>query len=211
VINYIKGNYTTFSFYKFSTEYLTDTEKISKNISRELNGLNIRGTIIIAHEGVNAQLAIETDQMNQFSKLLPGIDPFFKDIQLNVGGIKYYDGTVNFPFNKLMIKLKPKILTDGIDDKFIDWSKAGPEIDSEDWHKELSTYNNNNDSNNGVILIDCRNDYESEYGTFQSSTLLKTSKFSESWTKLEKLLHDKPKDTRILTFCTGGILFELDY
>ena len=56
-----------------------------------------------------------------------------------------------------------------------------------------------------VRLLDCRNDYESKEGTFTGAEPLGTSTFSESWGVLREKLADVPRDTPIMTFCTGGI------
>ena len=55
------------------------------------------------------------------------------------------------------------------------------------------------------MLLDCRNSYESDVGSFVGALPLETKAFSDSWAKLEDMLVGTPKDTPILTFCTGGI------
>lgn len=105
-----------------------------------------------------------------------------------------------FPFKKLIVKPKFAVLTDRLEGgQDLDWADSGPEIEPADWHEELSS------GEKPPLLLDCRNLYESEMGSFEGSIPLNTDKFSESWEKLDELLVDIPKDQRVLTFCTGGI------
>ena len=102
------------------------------------------------------------------------------------------------------MKSKFAVLTDRIanEETDFDWTDAGPELEAHQWHEEITA---NKDKGDNILLLDCRNDYESEMGTFDSATPLNTSFFSESWDKIDELVANKPKNARILTFCTGGI------
>jgi len=110
----------------------------------------------------------------------------------------------------------------------LDWSKSGVEMSPLQWHQQLS-YNNNNNNNNNInpsssflstvtntsssnntstspiIILDCRNSYESDVGRFEGAIPLNTTFFRDSWIVLDELLKDTPKDAPILTYCTGGI------
>jgi UPF0176 protein len=66
-----------------------------------------------------------------------------------------------------------------------------------EWHEELVE--------GQPVIIDCRNDYESDIGSFENATALNTKFFSESWDQLDKLLETTPKNSKIMTYCTGGI------
>ena len=63
---------------------------------------------------------------------------------------------------------------------------GGDEVEPQVWHELLA-----NSSSEKTLVLDCRNDYESEMGSFQGSTSLDTSTFSETWTKLDKILEGK--------------------
>jgi predicted sulfurtransferase len=120
---------------------------------------------------------------------------------------------VEFPYKRLIVKPKPLALTDGFklaaqpplssSGAPLDWSDAGPELEPQDWHAEIQESQEQGQS----ILLDCRNYYESEQGSFIGSQPLNTSTFAETWEKLEHILSSQniPKDKRILTYCTGGI------
>ena len=81
----------------------------------------------------------------------------------------------------------------------LDWTDAGPEISPIMWHQEVSQRTDD------LVLLDCRNTYESDMGTFRGAIPLNTTKFSETWDAVNSQLAGISKDTRILTFCTGGI------
>lgn len=100
----------------------------------------------------------------------------------------------------------------------------GQEVSAMDWHKLLlnnkeflpAESNNDTDDNtekgsdtkedkNKAIILDCRNDYESSVGRFDGAEPLNTRVFRDSWAVLEERLRDEPRDTPILTYCTGGI------
>lgn len=207
--------YTTLSFYKFANTPLKNPEEIVKVVSENLKGIDLKGTLVFANEGVNAQITLKDSDLNQFTSILAESDPFLKDINLNIGERKNISQTgAALPFKKLVVRTKKQILTDGLDNNAtdIDWSQAGPELDGEAWHNEVkevpplkSIDEVSSSSSSKVILLDCRNDYETEMGTFQNSIPLNTVKFSDSWEILEGILADVPKDTRVLTFCTGGL------
>lgn len=212
--------FTSFTFYKFANPKLNNTDILVSNAQNILSHLYIKGTLVFAPEGLNAQVTIPTQTVPEFHSLLSSIHPFLADVNLNIGEAKAFEisddgNTPNLPFKKFVIKSKSKILTDGIiDDQDICWVDAGPELHSEDWHNELSsrikmletsTSQTPQKPSPKSILLDCRNSYETEMGTFRESTPLNTTVFSETWERLDQLLDSVPKDTRILTFCTGGI------
>lgn len=111
-------------------------------------------------------------------------------------------------------------------------TRNGLEVSAMDWHKLLldnkeflptADINNNSDTSetaekgsdtkegekkkksNKAIILDCRNDYESSVGRFDGAEPLNTRVFRDSWSVLEERLRDEPRDTPILTYCTGGI------
>ena len=133
------------------------------------------------------------------------------------------DVSVNPPFRKLLMRSRDNILRDGLgssgggggtssdsgSDRLaplpeIDWADAGPEVPAAAWHQEIQQQQVSGDDDS-VILLDCRNDYESARGIFKGATPLDTVVFSETWDKLEGRLAGVDKGRRILTFCTGGI------
>lgn len=210
--------YTAVSFFHFvkKSEFNLTEAHISNvvfSLKQQLSALDVKGTYTISDEGYNSALIIPTLSLGKVYRTIVDIDPHLHaSLDWNVGTTHYYDpeltsgdkGYVEFPFKKLIVKSKFAVLTDRIANEEIDfdWTDAGPELEAHQWHEEITA---NKDKGDNILLLDCRNDYESEMGTFDSATPLNTSFFSESWDKIDELVANKPKNARILTFCTGGI------
>ena len=103
-------------------------------------------------------------------------------------------------------------MADGLD-RSLDWEKAGYDMPPMEWHDKLKeakekreTQENDSIASEDVPLIfDCRNDYETSVGGFEGAIPLNTTNFRDSWDVLGEQLKDSPKDTPIMTYCTGGI------
>jgi predicted sulfurtransferase len=116
-----------------------------------------------------------------------------------------------FPFKRLIVRRKREVLTDGLQTP-LDCADAGSELSPAQWHAALGDGEGNREGNRDPgqsagkpIVLDCRNSYESDVGSFQGALPLQTEVFSQSWAALDELLKDTPKDAPILTHCTGGI------
>ena len=214
VITPTTGNFTSISFFKFvSIQNPPDmVERLKSHYVQSLPG--IMGTVLLAEEGVNAQLVVPSSIVPWVTQVTTAVDPaLFTDLTVNVGQtIDYENSKTPFPFKKLVVRQKRQILTDGMlvdnDDidgdaaavsRALDWTDAGPEISPIMWHQEVSQRTDD------LVLLDCRNTYESDMGTFRGAIPLNTTKFSETWDAVNSQLAGISKDTRILTFCTGGI------
>jgi rhodanese-related sulfurtransferase len=161
---------------------------------KDISGL--RGTIYLAREGINAQMAVPPGLplealLNACSTTLP-FDPFVSNPP-NLGEVVNIDTPT---FNRLVVRVRDYILRAGIDD--LDWSDSGPELSPSDWHDSIK-------EENDFVLLDCRNSYESEQGTFDGAMPLGTETFQESWEQLEKMSTELPRDKPVYIFCTGGI------
>ena len=93
--------------------------------------------------------------------------------------------------------MRDQIVADGLTRPLDLVKSSGRVISPADWHQELD--------NPDAIVLDCRNSYESEIGLFQNAIPLNTTFFRESWDALKEVLKDKPKDSPIMTYCTGHI------
>lgn len=173
----------------------------------------LRGTIYIAKEGINAQMAVPPgDPLDQLlsacSTSLP-FDPFREsNNKPNLGDLVSIETPT---FNRLIVRVRDYVLRDGItraedgSDSSLDWTDAGPELSPDEWHRELSSSSSQDSSSTPAILLDCRNLYESEQGTFQGAIPLQTDNFQESWPVLKDMTKDFSKDQPLHIFCTGGI------
>jgi predicted sulfurtransferase len=184
------------SFYRFSP--IKDPTSIRDELFAAVQNIpGLRGTIYLASEGVNAQLAVPPGEpldllLNACVECLP-FDPF----SLNAPNLGDVVPTTTPTFNRLVVRTRDAVLRDDLGE-FLDWNDAGFELTPAEWDQQLR-------QSNASVLLDCRNLYESEKGTFSGATPLKTQVFQESWQQIRNETKDLDKDEPILIFCTGGI------
>ena len=177
------------ALYKFVR--LDDFEAIQDPLKLFLESLNIRGTLLLAKEGINGTISGDKDN------ILKAIDHLQSDRRFRELEIKY-SYSKKPPFKRLKVKLKKEIVTLGVSD--IDPKNSnGTYVKPADWNELI------NDPD--VILIDTRNNYEFEIGSFRGSINPHTETFREfpSYTKNNL---EKYRDKKIAMFCTGGIRCE---
>lgn len=200
----VEKSLTPVSFYNFIPYSDSDITELIESSKSVFEQNNVKGTLIIAPEGYNCQCTISSDKLSKFHDQMKQC---LRDnaLELNLGPSIRVNETNREPFKKMIVKRKDQIITDGIQqlDKPLSTSiyesNAGLEIDASEWYKEVASHDNN------TIIIDVRNDYESNLGMFQNSIPLNTKTYSETWQKLDQVLESKDKNTKILTYCTGGI------
>ena len=177
------------ALYKFVR--LDDFEEIQDPLKLFLESLTIRGTLLLAKEGINGTISGDKDN------ILKAIDHLQSDRRFRELEIKY-SYSKKPPFKRLKVKLKKEIVTLGVSD--IDPKNSnGTYVKPSDWNELI------NDPD--VILIDTRNNYEFEIGSFRGSINPHTETFREfpSYTKNNL---EKYRDKKIAMFCTGGIRCE---
>lgn len=177
------------ALYKFVT--LPDYQTLQSKILDALKARSIKGTLLLAEEGINGTIAGEQEQIHSFLNVLKS-DQRFNDIDYKLSYHKHP------PFNRTKVKLKKEIVTmgiDGIDPNGV----VGTYVEAEDW--------NNIISDPQTIVIDTRNDYEYEIGTFQNAINPETETFRE-FPEYVNEHYDPNKVTKVAMFCTGGIRCE---
>lgn len=182
---------TTISFYKYY--YITNPQEFRDNLYVKWSELGVLGRIYVADEGINAQLSVPTENLESFKDHLETID-FLKGIRLNVAVDD--DGK---SFFKLAIKVRKKIVADGIDDPNFDVTRIGKHLKAEEFNAVTERED--------VIIVDMRNHYESEVGHFENAILPDVVSFREQLPKVAEMLEDK-KDKPVVMYCTGGIRCE---
>jgi len=181
---------TTVSFYKY--HQIENPQVFRDEIFARWSELAVLGRTYIASEGINAQISVPTHRFDAFVQDLFTID-FLNNIRLNTAvdeGKSFY---------ALKVKLRNKIVADGIEDPNFDPSNTGKYLNAEEWNKQLSDPN--------TVVVDMRNHYESEVGHFEGAICPDVDTFREELHIVEDILqHDK--DKKVLMYCTGGIRCE---
>lgn len=183
--------YTTVSFYCYhSIENPTD---FRNQLFLNWQPFEVVGRVYVANEGINAQIALPSIHFEGFKENLYSID-FLNNIRLNVAIEERQKS-----FIKLDIKVRAKIVADGIDDPTFNPGNTGRYLEANDWNEKL------NDPN--AVVIDMRNHYESEVGRFEGASCPDADTFREEL-KLVIDEYNDNKDKTILMYCTGGIRCE---
>lgn len=182
---------TTISFYRYFT--IENPAEFRDNLFREWTEMNCFGRIYVAREGINAQMSVPEHHMERFLQRLFSI-PELADVP-----IKHALVDNGKSFYKLTIKVRPKIVADGLDHGTYDLSKVGNHLSAIEFH-ELA-------GKPETLVIDMRNHYESEIGRFENAFCPDADTFKDA---IQMVISDfeKEKDRKILLYCTGGIRCE---
>ena len=182
---------TTLSFYQY--HHIENPELFRNQLYRRWNELGVYGRIYIAKEGVNGQVSLPTANLDAFREDMYAI-PWMNGIRLNIAVDD--DGK---SFYKLKIKVRKKIVADGLDDASFDVTKRGKHLSAEEVNQLMEDPN--------TVVVDMRNHYESEVGHFEGAICPDVETFREALPIVEEMLEDK-KDAPIIMYCTGGIRCE---
>jgi len=180
-------SYQIITFYEF--KLLENLPKVKATLKSAMDELSILGTIIIAEEGYNATV----------SGLSPNVEKFVAVLEKTFGTKLVYKTSYHAerPFLKAKVRIKKEIVALR---QTVELKKGiGTYAKSADWNKIISDEN--------TIVLDARNDYEVEVGTFRGATNPRIEKFSD----LPKFIQenfDPREHRRIAMFCTGGIRCE---
>ena len=196
--NYLNTNNSTLDKYIISTFYkflvLENYKELKIKFDKSLSKTNIKGTILLANEGVNGTIAGSESDLKKFFLYMDKFSQF-KDITP-----KFSSSNKN-PFLRMKVRLKKEIVTIGIPEVSPS-NLVGKYLNVEEWNEFL----NESDS----MIIDTRNNYEVSIGTFKNSINPKIKSFRDFPKWVQKNLIDKKvsKESKIGMFCTGGIRCE---
>lgn len=182
---------TTISFYKYY--HLRNPQFFRNHFYLLLDEVKVLGRIYVSYEGINAQISVPTEHLEQLRKKLNEIT-FLENCRLNFA--REDDGK---SFFKLAIKVRDKIVADGLDDATFDVTNIGTHVSAKEFN-ELA-------DNENTIIVDMRNHYESEVGHFKNAITPDVETFREELPFVENLLSES-KDKNLLMYCTGGIRCE---
>ena len=181
----------TLSFYTYA--HLSDPQGIRDRLFLEWSKLSVFGRTYIAPEGINAQISVPEENLNALRLQLDSIS-FLKGIRLNIAVEE-----AGFSFIKLKIKVRDKIVSDGLNDQSFDVTDIGTHLSAEAF--------NTLTSKSDTILVDMRNHYESEVGKFKNAITPDVDTFRDSLPIIEEQLMGKENEN-IVMYCTGGIRCE---
>ncbi len=181
----------TLSYYKYTR--IEDPHQFRDALFMQYHELGVLGRIYIAKEGINAQISVPQEQFAAFRQLMDRYD-IFQHLRLNIAVED--DGK---SFFTLTIKVRDKIVADGIDDPNFDPARTGTHLDAAAWNRLTEDPD--------TIVVDMRNHYESEVGHFEKAITPDVTTFREELPHVAELLAEA-KDKKILMYCTGGIRCE---
>jgi UPF0176 protein len=183
--------HTTLSFYQYYQ--LGNPVLFRHHLYTNWEPLGVIGRVYVSYEGINAQISLPEKNVEAFKQTLKEIS-FLNGIRLN-----WAIEQKGPAFIKLDIKVRNKIVADGLNDKTFDVTKKGQHLNAEAFN--LLT------AKEDAIVVDMRNHYESEVGHFKDAWLPQVATFRELLPDVENYLQDH-KDKHIVMYCTGGIRCE---
>ena len=186
--------FVTISFYQYA--HILNPRLFRDHLFQMWSNMDVVGRTYVAKEGINAQIAVPLPNLDRFRTELNTID-FLNEIRLNIA---VDDSEAEFPFLKLKIKVRDKILADGLTDESFDVTNKGKHLSAEEFNALT------NDP--ATILIDFRNHYESEVGHFKDAILPDVDTFRESLPYIEEEYLKGNEDKNLVMYCTGGIRCE---
>ena len=182
----------TLSFYQYAK--IGNPELFRNHLFITWNELDVLGRIYVAREGINGQLSVPAENFKVFKEHLDNI-PFLKDIRLNIAVEQD-----NMSFLKLKVKVRDKIVADGLNDETFDVTNKGVHLKAKEFNQLLEDPN--------TICVDMRNHYESEIGHFDGAITPDVDTFRDSLDIIEEDLKEHKEDKNLLMYCTGGIRCE---
>lgn len=182
----------TISFYQYAK--IGNPQVFRDTLFIKWESLDVLGRIYVANEGINAQLSVPADNFNAFKEHLDTIS-FLNGIRLNIA--REQD---NKSFLKLKVKVRNKIVADGLDDDSFDVTDIGVHLKADKFNELIDDPN--------TVLIDMRNHYETEIGHFKNAITPDVDTFRESLPIIEDDLKEHKEDKNLVMYCTGGIRCE---
>jgi UPF0176 protein len=184
-------NRITLSFYRY---VIIDNPPVFRDwLYEAFEQIGVLGRTYIASEGINAQISVPGHHFDQFKSLLDS-NQLLRSMPLKIAvednGKSFY---------KLIVRLRDKVVADGLDDGSFDVTNVGRHLSAKEFNEALE--------NPDTVVIDMRNHYESEVGRFENALLPDTDTFRETLPVSIDMVKDK-KDKKILLYCTGGIRCE---
>ena len=181
----------TCSFYRYVK--ITNPQSLRVSLYKEWLELKVFGRVYLAKEGINAQISVPKPNWDNFIEKLDSHPEFSKMF------IKTAVMEADQSFLKLIVRVKNKIVADGINNETFDSSDVGTYLTAAEFNTAMEEPN--------AIVVDMRNYYESEVGHFENAVCPDVETFKDALPIVKEQLADK-KEHKILLYCTGGIRCE---
>ena len=185
-------NRLTLSFYAYAK--IENPQQFRDDLFLAWDALDALGRTYVAHEGINAQMSVPASKFEAFRDTLEVYD-FMKGIRLNVA-VEQDD----LSFLKLTVKVRNKIVADGLNDSTFDVTNKGIHLRAKEFNQLLEDPN--------TVVVDFRNHYESEVGHFVGAITPDVDTFRESLPIIKDQLEEIKEEKNLLMYCTGGIRCE---
>jgi UPF0176 protein len=182
---------TTISFYQYFP--IADPLAFRDSLYLDLQKLSVFGRIYVAQEGINAQISVPFSNFETMKAYLYSIEPLH-GIRLNIAVDD--DGK---SFWVLKVKVREKIVADGINDPLFDMQNRGKYVNAEEFNQLTADPE--------TIVVDMRNHYEFEVGHFENAIEVPSDTFKEQLPMAADMLRDA-REKNIIMYCTGGIRCE---
>ena len=182
----------TISFYQYHK--IENPQLFRDKLFLEWQTLDVLGRTYVSYEGINAQISVPSENFLELKNQLDTI-PFLNNIRLNVAIEQH-----NKSFLKLKIKVRNKIVADGLNDDTFDVTNKGVHLNAKEFNQMLEDPN--------TICVDMRNHYESEIGHFDGAITPDVDTFRDSLDIIEEDLKENKENKNLLMYCTGGIRCE---
>jgi len=182
---------TTISFYKYFV--IQNPQEFRDHLYKNLYALKVYGRIYLAKEGINAQASVPSENFEAFKTFLYSVEEL-NGLRLNIAVDD--DGK---SFWVLKVKIRDKIVADGINDPSFSMEKKGKYVDATGMNSLLKDEN--------TVVVDMRNHYEYEVGHFDTAIELPSDTFRDQLPMAVDMLKGQ-EDKNIIMYCTGGIRCE---
>ena len=182
----------TISFYQYHK--IENPQLFRDKLFLEWQPLDVLGRTYVSYEGINAQISVPSENFLELKNQLDTIS-FLNNIRLNVAIEQH-----NKSFLKLKIKVRNKIVADGLNDDTFDVTNKGIHLNAKEFNQMLEDPN--------TICVDMRNHYESEIGYFDGAITPEVDTFRDSLDIIEEDLKENKENKNLLMYCTGGIRCE---
>ncbi len=190
----------TISFYRYF--FIENPVVFRDEMYKQFEALKVFGRVYIAHEGINAQVSFPESNAEKFKAVIErtqGLEGLRINIALQHEAEENMRPAGGKSFWVLKIKVRDKIVADGITDETFDMANKGKYVNAE----EFNTLSNDENT----IIVDMRNHYEYEVGRFENAIEIPSDTFRQQLPMAIDMLKDE-KEKNIIMYCTGGIRCE---